>query len=545
MSESRTPLVALGALVVVAWVAARAGLVHPGELPSGDVGRYLIQAERFADLYRAHDLSGVLTFAAEPQMHPPGHALLMGVWIALLGGGMASSQAYGAFMTAVGVFSVAGLARTLVPTAGPWLRVGAAALVAIASLTMQLTHTAMSEPSSLCIGLLGLWALARALQSPSLGWQILAGVVVMIGAVTRYNYVPMLLAPAVVVHVHQTWRHPLRLLDLRKAFWVIPTVALFWLWYRHDSDIYLQVRGFVINVANEDEVLSWAYLGFVPSALWEHGWHHSLWTLALGVLFLGGIGVALWGRDVERQLGQLTLRATTTPGLRLVQAFVLSTTVALTAHPYKLLRNVLILVPALTLAALLPWAGTRLRRGPTWALPALGALLLAPTTVFQLRTAVHKVDHILDQMYYQDAYIERALEEIAVHATNREWLLLSGWVQPLEPHQFELWFRERHLPTKVVIDWVEGTANGRRYKDMALPLPLARVEDLMVPDLADRLTVVLFTFTEEDDRNWPDPRFVSANAAAMEPVISGLGMVPVGEVLLPVHRAKGTIYQRP
>ncbi len=534
-------------LVAGASLSAAHGLhVRPDALPCGDVGSYVIRASRNAELLAAGDLAGLLDFVAEPQMHPPGHSLVLGLWILAFGASQLSTQTYGAVAMAVMLAGVALLAREAMPKAGAWAVAGAVVLVATARLTLNLSWTAMSEPSSLGIALVGLWTLCRALQRPGWGWQLLAGLLVLLASVTRYNFLPMLLAPALTVHLWQHWRSPRALFDPRKLLWLLPTAMLFALWVRAEPGLLRSIRGFVVNVDSGHDPMSWEYLGFVPRS-----WPTWIWlslpvcATALGLALVGLIP-ALLRRELRRSMGPLELVLSTSPGLLCIQAFALWSALALTAHPYKLVRNLLLLVPALALAALLPWARTRLRPGSPaglrLAVPLGLLLLMGLGTRSQLSDAASRRTLPL---YLDDAATSEVLDTLAEHASDRSWLLVSGWVRPYEPHLFELGMAERGSEATVVVDWTPGSTEGRRNQDLGLPLPRARVEELMVPQHAGDLTVALFEQVGRPARGkfWPEPRFVKANSATMRPYLLNLGFHLVDRIELEDQGARIYVWE--
>jgi len=389
--KTRLPraLLLLAALITAAWLVVRARQLHVtvADLPSGDASYYIAQALALRALLLGGELGALFERLTWPELHPPLHPLLLALWSLLVGTGQELLRFGGA--AAASIALVLGLPLLGRSTAGS--RGTAAGLVAgliVLAGPFQASHlfTCMTEPTTLLVGVGFLVLAARSMERDTPGTWLLAGAALALTGLARFSG-PLLLAPPLLAaDLLLRWRTPLRQRAARWACWLAPTVLVFCLWWALEPALPRAIAAFLVTAQPKGAgAVGWLWLPWAYAA-------RSIGSAPMAAILLGALiaGLLPWlHRDdvpLERQLGPLHLQLTPLrrPGLLLIQIAALIGALALSAHPFKLTRNLATVAPLITLAALLPWTGLRLRwgsRGLTRPLALLAALaLLIPAT---------------------------------------------------------------------------------------------------------------------------------------------------------------------
>jgi len=545
---------ATGMATVIKWVTQRTGLwlmlwaslalvlarfryVAAGELPGRDAGIYTMRGMRYADHLVALDFFEALGFAATPSFHPPLHPALMGAWMTLWGTTTDAGRTYGAAMLALAcVLVLPWLARRLDAERGAVVGAIVGAICIFSTVHLTVAFSAMTESTALVATLVALGLLATA---PATGRGALVGGLALLAAgLVRYNLVPMLLAPLIVWRVLERLRGT-RTSMAQVAGWLLPTVVLFGAWVGLVPQQRVAIQGFMINV-QADPMSLFETLVWVPRTVIDHGLGWTLGLASLGAFALGLVPAVL-GRSVERELGPLSLRLDTSAGLRLIQLFVLSTTAALTLHPYKLIRNVHVLVPLLLLAAILPLVRSRLAL-PRAAQVAAGFGLLGFFAVHQ--AAVRTTEAVPNRQYDRLPVIQAIVDQVDLHATEGQNLVVVGWKRPVEMQLFELVARDRHRRYNVAVGWAPGVlpANAR-VRNLVPPGQDPDISPYFESELASQTTFVLVEDTSGGGGGDPDPRWLAANVQQVPGALRNLGLEQVETIDAGNFNLKLHVYQ--
>lgn len=439
--------------------------VHPQDLPSGDAAYYSAQALAFRDLALDGAWGSLLERATWPELHPPGHPLHMALWSLIFGQSQIVLRSYGAAVTMAALLVFLPLmGRQLLPRGG-------AAAGMLAALVMLLgpyqpTHlfTTMTEPTNLIAWLVAL-RLAIAWWKDERPWaDLLLGAALCIATLVRYSNLPLLLLPLLAADLITRRPTPWRARSARWARWLTPTLVVLCAWLLVEPALPRAIAAFLVTAqpAKAAGLLDWLWTPWVFAERFVGSW---LVAIPLLLLFASGLAPLLTQQDLGRSvaLGPLTLdwRLGRPTGLALLQLTVLVGMVALSAHPYKVTRNMSALAPLLVIASLLPWLGSRLRwrgRDATgWAtLAAAGALLslqwglqpdptsTTPTGALARMTNDHP-DHL------PQPELTGLLELLEQQAYDATWLLVHGWGCP-EP-LLQAWAAEQALETELITRW--------------------------------------------------------------------------------------------
>lgn len=434
----------------LALLVARHRYVGPGELPGEDAATYSMRGIRYAEHIASADLAGALSFAATPALHPPLHPVLMGAWMSVWGTTMDAARAYGAaVLVTCAVLVLPWLGRRLDPERGALVGTLAGAACLFSMVHMSLAFTAMTESTALLTTLLALGWLAGRDGRPATA--LLGGLGILLASLVRYNLLPMLLLPLLAWRAVE-WLRGTRTRPLELLAWAGPTALLFGAWLALVPGQLDAIRVFMVNVRDREhsalESLLW-----VPSTLFDHALGWILGPLVL-LAFLAGLAPAILGRGLGRDLGPLRLRLETGPGLRLLQLFVLATWAALTLHPYKLVRNVHVLVPVLLLAAALPLVRSQLA-APARAVRGLALALLGLFAAHQ--ASVGSARTMPNRQYDELPLTQRIVDTIDHAAKDSEHLVIMGVKRPLSVSLPELVARDRHRSYTVESGWAPGT----------------------------------------------------------------------------------------
>jgi hypothetical protein len=379
----RRPLT-LAAVGVSIWLVLEARETHvsPSDLPSGDAAYYMAQALELRALMVDGAWGQLLARVSWPELHPFGHPLLLAFWSLIAGVGQTALRSYGVAMSALGLLVLLPLlGRAVARTTGLWVGLCTGLLLLAGPFQQQHLFTCMTEPSTLVSWLLFLLLAVHGWREGRPRAWLLTGTGLLLTGLIRYSS-PLLLLPPLLLTDLLTQRDALRPRALRWACWLGPTLAAFCLWWAVEPALPQAVASFLISAQPAgDSAIGWLW----PA--WAYGARSlgSPW-LAVLLLTLAAAGGLTWLGRTERPwtLGPVTieLNARREPGLALLQLTALLVTLALSAHPFKVTRNIGAVAPLLTLAALLPWLGLRLRMGerdPTrWVGLAFAALVLLP-----------------------------------------------------------------------------------------------------------------------------------------------------------------------
>lgn len=540
---------ALGALVGVGFLAcvavAHATYVDPRQLANGDAGLYTSMALRFRELILAGDVGGMLELAALPLLRPPGHPLALGLWAAVFGAEHAVMRLYGVAATALGLGLWAGLARRAAGEVGGWVGLGALLLLAAGPLYLQLMFTPMTEPSAgvAVAAALGVAAWAHGRPGP---WPALAtGLAVAAAGLVRYNFWLMLPAALLVWHVVERWAGPRdrasrpALLDPSRLLWLAPSLAVIAVWQLVDRRFLGQLAVFLVNQGNNSgaSTLSLDNWMWVPRTLPAFAWNLGPAGAAVMALFAIGLAPALLGRDLRRPIdaGGAALALGTSPTLRLLQCWALVGLLALTLHPFKIIRNLHWLMPAFALAMALPFAATR-------APGRLGqglALALALAVGGRVGWLLARVpDFSEDQTYVLNGELRQALSRVEANLQGAQTLAVVGWMQPLEPHLWEIWLRDRGSSARVVVGWMPEAGLDASQIELYLVPPGQPVQltEVLHAQAAARATFVVVEAGERASQSPPTAFQVNASAYAATMALTALGLQEVEQVQLPSAR---------
>lgn len=532
------------ALSVATIGVARLTYVDPQQIANGDAGLYTLQALRFRELLLAGDLRGVLELASLPLLRPPLHPLALGVWTALFGAEHAVVRLYGVFAAGLGLALCVGLARRVERDAGLWLGLGCVTVIAAGPLTMQMAFTPMTEPTAL-VGLAGALAVAM-VNHHRPGWAaaLATGCAVALAGLVRYNF--WLMLPAALL-AHHVWEHRrglwdvaarAALLDRTRWLWVAPSLMLALVWQISDRRFLGQLALFLVNRGDNNGAgaLSWNNLMWVPRTLYPFGLNVQGAGYALMVLFALGLLPALLDRELRRvlRLGaiEFELSLSTQPALRLMQSWVVVGLVALTLHPFKIIRNLYWMMPFVALCTVLPYARTRVRGGAAGPIVAgLFAALFAGRVTWQL---VNRPAFTEDPTYFSNEEVRSALSRLEANLQGADTLAVIGWYAPLEPHVFEIWLRDRGQPTRVVVDWMPGAGFDSDQRELFLVPPgqQTRLVELLEPARAVTTTFVIVEVGAREAQSSPTPFEVNGNAYQATVQLAGLGLVEVEQVQL-------------
>jgi hypothetical protein len=524
---------------VVAALAVAASLSHAytlayaaDGLPTWDPAGYLLEAVKLQQSFSSFDLWGIVKGLTKPDLHPPLHSGLLGLWLTVFGNTMDAARAYpiACFVVSLGLLGWIG--HRAIPGRGLEVGLGAAVLTALGSGNLELLTSPMTESTGLLTQLLALglavtWADRRDARA-----QLYIGIAIFAASLVRFNMAPMLLVPLYVHHAWRNFRDKDALLDPRVLLWAAPTLVGFAVWQLARPDLFGFVQKFFENRSSGLEFWSVENLLFVPLAT------HRAYLPWLGALlyvpFL--IGLVPWKRAPG---------AVDTPsgaGLGRLQAYVIVGFAALTWHDFKISRNLATALPVFYLCALAPLATIRLSAGPV---VALGGLLgLCGYGAWQHTTTLADLAKRTD--FQPDPVAHEALHFIERHAREREQVWVTGWVFRLSPNLIDYWLRVNGVSAKVRLDQQLFGTQTRTGVEASWTEEYAKwaEEFAMAPEHRDRTTYITIE-TAPGTRyydQWKAFGNFYARAFAEQkllPEVDRLEMVDEG-MTLRVYRAGGT-----
>jgi len=350
-------------IVVLSVLRAQIDFISPLDLPSGDVGYYTTQAMAFRDQMVSFNVVGLFQLAAQPEIHPFVHPLLLGAWMVIAGDSQDAVRSYGVAGFALSMVLLVWVCRLSHPRG---FSLGLVAVMLTALCTFQRSHlfTAMTEPTSQVIWLLSLGIILRFHGDRRVWPHLLIGLSILVGTLVRYNLFPMLLVPLLLFHLLTHRKHLSAAFHPRFLGWFAPTFVVGIAWTIVHPDLPLVVAAFFVNSPTESNLLTSDHLLWVPSRL-AIDFMDSWWlAVPFMVLFIAGsfpmFSLSTF-RGKMRVLGNdFTADLRSPPPVLLLQLAVWSSFVALTIHPLKIPRNLTIHMPLFFACALLPWASSNL-----------------------------------------------------------------------------------------------------------------------------------------------------------------------------------------
>ncbi len=463
MSPARWwPVVLTVVAVVVCGVTGYGDFVYPGDLPTGDAGYYTIQAMELRDLVFRGDLSGFFSRAFRAEVHPFVHPCVLTAWIACLGDSQDAVRSYGVFAYSLSFILLVWLCQIVDPRRG-WI-VGLVVVFLTATSTFVRSHlfTAMTEPTSLIVWLLAMGLFIRYHADRRPGPQLAIGSVLLLAALVRYNLFPMLVIPFFVHHLFEHRKAIRSAFDWRLLLWIAPTASFFAIWLLWDPDVLTALQIFFFNRTVDVPLFDVHSLTWLPRTVSMRFLYSPALAIVLFACFTAGLLALATTMDHRRtfHLGKLrlVLHVQTSPGLRLLQFATIVAVIATTAHPYKIPRNLIIIVPLLYACALLPLTRCSLVLPGSWR--RLGRL----ATIFSVLALLSfqgyrqvlssERDLVIDDAdYFADPVFHEVLDVVTPYAMESRWLFVDGigYSMALVP----LWAGELEADTEVFQGWDE------------------------------------------------------------------------------------------
>ena len=451
----------------------------PEALPSWDPAMYMVEAMQLRAAVLAGDLWLAARLAARPDLHPPLHSALLGLWMIPFGTGLLAARAYAAFMMVVSLVLTVALGRTVAREAEEGLLVGAGAalLTAVGFEQLAMVGCPMTEATATPVALAVLLLAFR--LGDSARDRLLLGGAVLVSGLVRYNLPPMLAVPILAA---EAWNRRTRRL------WLVPlpTVAFFVLWQLCYPELGRFIWTFVENRTSDVPFWSLENLAWVPLQITRI--YLQSWLITLPLFALFGLSMLRGGP------------------IRLVHAWVVVGFGALTVHGYKLTRNLAGLLPgfyAAALAALPPIAGPMAPR-------ILGALVLLAAG-WQHGTALGRLEERSD--FRRDETVSAVLAFVERQATLPEtWVL--GTVFRIPPGLVEWWLRSRvpathpNLETRLFGDKVRGIASDAWSEAYRTHVDTV----LLAADRRERTTWITLEI-DRASRFWDQPKAFGNNYA--------------------------------
>ena len=463
MSATRRWFVLLTiASVVVCVASAHTDFVQLDDLPTGDAGYYTMQAMELRDLVLDGDLSGFLGRVFLAEVHPFVHPCALATWITCLGDSQEVVRSYGVFAYALCFILLAWLCGIVDPRRG-WI-VGLVVVFGTATSTFFRGHffTAMTEPTSLIVWLLAIGLLIRFHADRRPGQQLAIGLLLLLAALVRYNLFPMLVIPLFIHHLIEHRSRIRSAFDSRLLLWIAPTVLFFAIWLYLEPDLVTGLKIFFFNRRVDIPFFDVHSLTWLPRTVSTR----FLSSPALAIVLFGSISAGLLAlataMDHRRtfSLGDLrvVLHIQTSPGLRLLQLVTLVAVIAITAHPYKISRNLIIVVPLLYACALLPFTRCSL------VVPRAGRRLVRFVAIFSVLVLLSfhgyrqifsaDRDLVLDMAdYLPDPEFREVLDVVSPYAMESRWLFVYGI--GYSPALVPLWIGDLKTDVQVFQGWDE------------------------------------------------------------------------------------------
>lgn len=441
--------------------------VTPADLPSGDAAYYSAQALELRALLLNGAWGALVERLTWPELHPPLHALLMALWSLIFGVSQASLRSYGAVVTTIAlVVLLPAMGHRMAPRGGAVAGMLAALTLLLGPYQPVHLFTTMTEPTHLLTWVLVLGLAAHSWQHQRPWTSLLVGAALCDAALVRYSNLPLLLTPLVLADLLTRWPTPWRTRALRWACWLAPTAVVFGAWYGVEPALPRAIAAFLVTAqpATSPGLMGWLWTPWIFAERFIGSW---LLALPLMFIFTAGLVPLFARRELSRssQLGGLALdlRLGRPAGLALVQLSVLVGLLALSAHPYKVTRNMSALAPLLVFAAMLPWLGSRvLWRGRgvgTQAVLAVAGLLLVAQWGLQPgKAGAHtKPSGALVRMtndhpaHLAQPGLAEVLALLRQGSRGSHTLLLRGWGYP-EP-LVHSWAADIRLEAQLVTHW--------------------------------------------------------------------------------------------
>ncbi len=390
-------LLALGRGLQVA-LSERARL---GPIPSLDVAEYSVRAARLAESFELVELTAA-------SVHPPMFPLVLAL-AQLRGLDPEASAALVGLMSGLGLVLLVALGWRLRGGGGAVAGLASAAVFSSTDVFVELALVPMTEPLAL------VWALGALVAWTWAGWRgaLVAGALVALAGLTRYSALPLLALPLALDALLRgpDWRGRLSSLGALLG----PGLLLFGLWVALEPELPGSIERFLRNEgASGQGALSWV----APALLRHGGWA----LLPAMVLALGGLFLARRGP---------------TRALALVTAALF---LALSLHPFQLVRNLHGLIPLLVLLAAL---GPSLheRPGARWLGLGLAALLSG--------LSVARTPSPVSPQLIEDRQLFNGLETLRIKGGERPVLLVGGAHRELNAWALEYWLRAHDSPQEL------------------------------------------------------------------------------------------------
>lgn len=450
------------AIIAYTLVRTRGILVTPDGLPAWDAAGYLLEGLKSAIPLAAFDIKTLLGVLLRPDLHPPLHSFLLGVWLAVFGNEMSVVRTFPFVLYIVGLGLLVGLGQRFGGRSGRNAALGAAVLFTLSVEGVRYITTPMTENTALVFELLALGLAVWNVDRTDTRSRLLVGSAVVAASLTRYNLAPMLLVPLFFHHVWRHLRNRRALLDPRVLLFAAPTVGTLLLWQLLRSDLARNIKIFFENRSSGLEFWSVENLAWVPITLAKSYLNSTPLAIVLATLFLMSLAPSVVGRDLTIRLGPVRWTLRHSEGLRLLHAFLLVSFGALTWHDYKIDRGLHGIAPLVYLSAL-------------WALGGLQipgrALVFAPVVLLLgvgLPLGYHQFSEAIPGLAAKSDFrpeppVIRSLEFIEAQARKRKQIWVTGWVFRLSPNLIEYWLKSRGVPAKIKLDsplWGEKTRTG-------------------------------------------------------------------------------------
>lgn len=539
MSPRAERLLAAAAILVclVAFGWARVTVYDPGLLPGWDGSNYVLRGVRVHDAIVDRDLAELGNLLVRPDIRPPGFALLLGLFMLPLGPTVATTVLWNqlAFLASLALLPVLG--HRVAGAAGRQAGWAAMALTGVGLEHLSLILVPMSESTSLLTMVLGTLVLVTCAPRPGVRAALAVGFAILGAGLIRYNLPLLLLAPLAAWWLTEQARD-LRRTWWRPLVWLAPLVATFGAWQLAQPRLSGRIETFMVNRSSGLDFWSVENLLFVPlaSARGFVGWPATVLLLAAG----GVAAVALVLHLAPRVAPGLAERWSTTPAWRILAWQAAAAVGALTAHDYKIDRNLSNSAPLWALAALAAPV-------PGW---VRGAALGAAG--WQLVAGLHTLPE--RYRFTADPQVEEALDFLVDVASKSPRLWVTGTNDILSPPLIELWLRGHDVD--VVLD-TRAEALGevtRLGKDAAWSDAYQQAVDTeyLAPKLVDRTTYVTIetipgTRRYRAGQRWTNFQNNYARAFVRQdvvPLVAELRLEDAG-ILLRAWRAGGPALPKP
>ena len=390
----------------------------PIGVPSLDAGDYLGQAWAYRQALEVWDLQAFFTAALTPNVHPPLHALLLGVVLAALGpeADLAAASAVELLLFVGALGGLVAPARGIDREWGLTVGLCAAAFVAWSTEHARLSSAPMTENAALLATIVTLILAVRWDRRGTTFDALATGVALTLAGLVRWNLGPMLLLPLLIAG-HRDHRVTLHLL-------VVPTFATLVVWSALRPELGEALRAFFTNVDSGVPLWTKENLLWLPTAT-SDAYHGPLGT---GLVVLFSL-VALRGRAGAP-------RALFAPGHRILLLTALVGAVALTVHPFKIHRAMhglvalLDLIAAFGALAALSYLPARLRPGATGIVLVLALAASLSQRSARMRLEMEESEERL-----------KLLDDVVAASGQPGHVVISGHIRWFPATTVALWYR--------------------------------------------------------------------------------------------------------